>query len=243
MQPLPYCGSPPLPSAVPWNADPVLAGLLLLAAAALLYLCAQAPRDALRAAAGWAIAALALLSPLCSLSVALFSARVLQHLLLTLVAAPLLAFAFSARRRHVGSATSAFAITLWAWHLPGPYVATFFSSWLYWLMQASLLGSAVWLFVALRRAAMQQPWLAGLAALLTAVHMSLLGALLTLAPWPLFAAVHRPEATLPWHLTPLQDQQLGGLLMWVPGGVLFGICCAAILLAAMRPGGPAIEAP
>jgi putative membrane protein len=49
--------------------------------------------------------------------------------------------------------------------------------------------------------------------------MSLLGALLTFAPHPLFA----PHAltTEPWGLTPLADQQLGGAIMWGPGGLLF----------------------
>jgi len=53
----------------------------------------------------------------------------------------------------------------------------------------------------------------------TAAHCSALGALLTFSTvlwYPAYA-----ERTQLWHLTPLQDQQLGGLLMWVPSGLVF----------------------
>ena len=61
------------------------------------------------------------------------------------------------------------------------------------------------------------------------------GALLTFAPRPLYA-VHAPDVTLPWGYTPLEDQQLGGLLMWVPGGLLFVLVLALGLALALRPG-------
>jgi putative membrane protein len=94
-------------------------------------------------AAGWTILCLALISPLCSLSVALFSARVGQHVVLTLVAAPLIvmgrgeaAIVWTAPRlRGLVPATTgfafalfasaAFALALWTWHVPRPYAATF----------------------------------------------------------------------------------------------------------------------
>ncbi len=47
---------------------------------------------------------------------------------------------------------------------------------------------------------------------------SLLGALLTLAPSQLFV-VHY-ATTWPWGLSPLQDQQLGGIIMWVPSEII-----------------------
>ena len=72
--------------------------------------------------------------------------------------------------------------------------------------------------------------------------MGLLGALLTLAPRPLFLAVHSAGVTSPWGLTPLADQQLGGLLMWVPGGLVFAAVCVAGLGPALRraPGAMAL---
>lgn len=78
---------------MPWNLD----AALILALGALLALGwgRAASRPALLAAA--AVLAAAMLSPLCGLAVGLFSARVAQHLLLLLVAAPLLALAFFPR--------------------------------------------------------------------------------------------------------------------------------------------------
>ena len=49
--------------------------------------------------------------------------------------------------------------------------------------------------------------------------MSLLGAVLTFAPSPLYAP--HLLTTAAWGLRPLDDQQLGGVLMWVPAGVIF----------------------
>ncbi len=57
--------------------------------------------------------------------------------------------------------------------------------------------------------------------------MGMLGAILTFAPVPLYAA--HAVAPFLWGLTPLQDQQLGGLIMWVPAGVPYA--AAAIVVA------------
>ena len=86
-------------------------------------------------------------SPLCALSSALFSVRVLHHVLLIAAVAPLLALAFPQRR--AGSPplvvlVAAHAVILWLWHTPGPYAWGLASVPAYWLMQISLLGSA-WL--------------------------------------------------------------------------------------------------
>jgi len=230
---LPYCGAPPAPGGVVWNADPIL-GAVLLAMAIPALLHAGREGRILPAAAGWSLLALLLISPLCNLSVALFSARVLQHLLLTLVAAPLIAMALPARGRRQqvrGSAMVlaplAFALAFWLWHLPAPYAATFHSHAIYWVMQASLVASAVWLWHVLLMEARHRAPAVIFSGIATAAQGGLLGALLTLAPRPLFA-VHLGTTTA-WGLTPLEDQQLGGLLMWVPGGMAF----AGITLAAM----------
>jgi putative membrane protein len=63
----------------------------------------------------------------------------------------------------------------------------------------------------------------------SSVQMGFLGALITLAS----RAVYTPHAltTAAWGLTPLQDQQLGGLIMWVPGCLVF----LAFALLAMAP--------
>ena len=227
----PYCGTPPLPGGVAWTLDPVLIGVL--AAALLAAWPAATGRRALLA--GWAVLAVRLVSPLCNLSVALFSARVAQHLGLLALAAPLLALALPARPPRpaaLAAAALGFAFALWAWHLPGPYALTFRSDLAYWAMQGSLLGSATWLWHGLLRGAAARPDLAFLAGVGTAAQMGGLGALLTFAPRPLF--VPHGLTTLPWGLTPLEDQQLGGLLMWVPGGLLFALVALPALALALR---------
>jgi putative membrane protein len=250
---IPYCGSPPIPGALEWNLDPVL-----LACLGALLAChawgdrkapagAAGPQRRMAFVAGWAVATLALVSPLCHLSVALFGARIGQHILLLLVAAPLVAFGRPGlilhpflpdawRRRQAGPARGAlavpvFAVLLWAWHLPGPYDATLAGDATYWAMHVSLFAAAVWLWRALLDA--DHPHSALLAGAGTAVQMGLLGALLTLAPTPLFEA--HQATTWPWGLTPLEDQQLGGLLMWVPGGLLFTVASLTGVYLWLRP--------
>lgn len=236
---LPYCGLPPVPGHLAWNTDPVLIGALVVVAG--LYAWngrgPAAPSRQQRAAfyVGWALVTAALVSPLCNISVALFSARISQHVVLTLVAAPLVALGDPGRvlasllparvRDRKGRsgrlpvlAAAGFAATLWAWHLPGPYDLTLQSDLAYWAMHVTTFGSALMLWHAL--VSRVENVLSVLAAsLATSVQMSLLGGLLTLAPRPLFA----PHAgtTWPWGLSPLEDQQLGGVIMWVPGGLLF----------------------
>lgn len=233
MSGIPYCGAAPLPGGAAWNLDPVL--ITLLAAGALGTL-AAAPRRATLPLLGWAVLAAALVSPLCNLSVALFAARSGQHLLVALVAAPLLATAMS-RGRPIGTALPAFAFgaALWFWHAPLAYAATFAPDGIaYWAMHATLLGSAVWLWVALLRSMALRPEAAALAGLVTAIQMGVLGALLTFAPRALYAE-HVEGVTLAWGLSVLEDQQLGGLLMWVPGGLLLGAVLAAGMARLLKP--------
>jgi protoporphyrinogen IX oxidase len=58
------------------------------------------------------------------------------------------------------------------------------------------------------------------------VQMALLGALLTFAPVPLYD-LHQ-TAPLAWGMTPLSDQQLAGLIMWVPGGLPYAVAGAIV---------------
>jgi putative membrane protein len=66
----------------------------------------------------------------------------------------------------------------------------------------------------------------------TTVHMSLLGALLTFAPkvWYPSYAVTAPW----WHLTGLEDQQLGGLIMWIPAGTVLLIVTLFLMARWMK---------
>lgn len=241
--PVPYCGAAPLPGGAGWNLDPALAAVLL-ASLALAWRPAGRGGDRRALLAGWALLAAALISPLCQLSVALFSARVGQHLLVLLGAAPLLAVGLRLPRAaaapgSLAAGAACFAVVLWAWHLPGPYAATFRSGAVYWAMHVSLLAAAVWLWRGLLVGAAARPEAALFAGLATAAQTGALGAFLTFAPRPLFS----PHAltTLPWGFTQLEDQQLGGLLMWVPGGIAFAAVSLAALAAALRPGAAAVR--
>lgn len=225
MTSLPYCGAPPDPGELlsRFNLDPVLIVALALLAGAHLRWLGRAGHPWRAAAAGWGLAAFALLSPLCALSVSLFSARIGQHMLLALVAAPLIALGLPRRGdpsgRVIAANAAAFAVALWFWHMPGPYLATFRSDWVYWTMHITLSGSALllWRDLVQHRAAGGLGVLAAGAA--TSVQMGLLGAILTFATVPLFP-VHFATAPV-WGFSPLGDQQLGGLLMWVPGMLFF----------------------
>jgi cytochrome c oxidase assembly factor CtaG len=55
-----------------------------------------------------------------------------------------------------------------------------------------------------------------------------LAALLTLSPTALYS-VHA-NTTVPWHLTPLEDQQLAGAIMWVPGGLIYAVAALILLV-------------
>lgn len=205
---IPYCGPAPLPQGwmQDWNLDPmVILPLLMLTAWGL-------ARREMRILAAAGVLAVAFVSPLCALSTALFSARVLHHLLLIAAAAPLIAAALPWRAGRASQAAFLIhAAVLWLWHAPGPYAWALASVPGYWLMEATLTLAAVWLWqVALRAApGVGIALLAG-----TTMQMGLLGALLVFAGRPLFAP--HLATTEPFGLSALEDQQLAGLLMWVP---------------------------
>ncbi|HEU4820110.1 MAG TPA: cytochrome c oxidase assembly protein [Qipengyuania sp.] len=177
-----------------------------------------------------AIAVLLFVSPFCALSSALFSARVAHHVLLTAVAAPLAIYALPlGKLRWPGSLsmwTGLQALTFWVWHAPAVYGAALSSDLVYWAMQLSLLGTAMGFWAAVRRASAPS---AVAALLFSTVQMGLLGALITFAGAPLYAPHY--FTTMAWGYTPLEDQQLAGLIMWAPSAALY---LAAALLVAGR---------
>jgi putative membrane protein len=215
-----YCGPPPLPDSLltSFNLDPVLLAALLLLGVAM--------RGSGAGLMATAVLAVAFVSPLCALSAALFSARVVHHVLLVAVAAPLLASALPARRPEpLGLPLAAAAVILWVSHAPPVYDAALANVLLYWLMQVSLLASAVvfWRAVLAPGRAPVEPFAAVVAAF---AAMGLLGALLTFAPAPLYAA--HATAPLAFGLTPLDDQRLAGLLMWVPAGTPYAVVAGLV---------------
>jgi putative membrane protein len=222
---VPYCGEAPGPEVwlSRWNLDPVLGAVLLLAALALWRMPVGSdatPRRRLSLRGAWALAVVLYVSPLCALSSAFFTVRVIHHLALVLVMAPLLVFGLEPwlRRLPVSlwSATAIATVVFWIWHAPAPYAAALSSDGIYALMQGTLLASAMAFWLAVRRAA---PAAAMGAVLVTTVWMGLLGALITFAGRPLYPP-HFASA-LSWGVAPLEDQQLAGITMWAPGSIAY----------------------
>ena len=227
-----YCGPAPTPEslAVAWNAD--LVAIALCAVLAGLHL---ATRKRGRGPLAISVVLLLLLfvSPLCALTVALFSARAAHHVVLIAGVAPLLALAFAPRcgeapRFSPTLLAGAHAAILWFWHAPEVYAAAVVNPFLYWLMQGSLLGSAFLLWRGVF--GLRDPGPALFALLATIVQMGMLGALLTFARQPLYAPHFL--TTDAFGLLPLDDQQLAGIIMWVPAALPYVI--AGLILLAMR---------
>ncbi len=240
MQIEPYCGSAPAPQDLlfRWNMDPVLlAALGLIGVLLWRQIRVQAVGGSRTGRhAGWEAGLLmvllfvAFISPLCALSSALFSARALHHVILISLAAPLAARLLPEdaplldRIPPWGSFVAHTAI-LWAWHLPGPYRWALSGSGPYWIMEFPLLVTAALLWRDIlhpRRVGIGLGVCAG-----TLLQMSLLGAILAFASTPLFAPHFLTTET--YGLSPLEDQQLAGLLMWVPASLPY---VAAFLLKA-----------
>ncbi len=216
-----YCGAPPHPYdwLERWNFDPLLLAALGITTA--IAVRSPHPRSALASLVALTVA---FVSPLCALSVALFSARAVHHVLLVAVAAPLAALALPERgSRHLGIAFVVSTATLWLWHLPTLYDWALRDTPIYWLMQLSLLGTALWFWRALFAA---PPVTASMVAILAMAQMGMLGALLTFARSPLYAS--HTASTLPWGLEQVADQQLAGLVMWVPGVIPYALATALI---------------
>ena len=200
-------------------------------------------------ASGMLLMAIALVSPLDALGSALFAAHMAQHEVMIVLAAPLLILgtpvvpmlwalpigwrrrlgAWSRRylRRGWRFATRpevAFVLHLLAvvvWHVPALYQATLGSDVIHALQHASFVGTALLFWWSMLGGGAHQRARYGAAVLClfgTALYGSALGALLTFASAPWYPAYG--SWPLVWGLTPLEDQQLGGLIMWIPAGVV-----------------------
>jgi putative membrane protein len=199
---------------------------------------------------GWLALVLALVSPLHPWGEVLFSAHMTQHEILMLVAAPLFVLSrpFVATlwamprnlRKSVNGAiktnsvqsawhfvTNPFAawlihaLALWTWHIPFLFQATLKSDLVHTLQHMSFFLSALlfwWAIMASPRGAVSYG--AGVLYLFTtSVHSGLLGVFLTLTT-KLWYPVYE-KSTASWGLTPIEDQQIGGLIMWIPAGVVY----------------------
>lgn len=242
-----------------WNLDPtILLGLLAIGGG---YLYLTGP---LRQRHAWsnvgptfrqrafyflalATLAVALITPLDAIGDDyLFSAHMVQHMLLTVVFPPLFLLGIpgwllrpALRRpwvrrvaRVFTNAPVAFAILafalfnadFWLWHLPALYDATLSNEALHIFEHFTFLATGVlnW-FPILSPIPDELPRLPGphqiVYLFLSCQPMVALGALFTFASQPLYA----PYVAAPriFGLSPLTDQQLGGLIMWIPGSLVY----------------------
>jgi putative membrane protein len=256
---LAHSGRPPAPHDLwgAWNLDPALILGAGVAAWAYRRGCSSGrdPVDIWRArcfAAALVAIGVALVSPLDAASGALASAHMVQHVLLLLVAAPLLALSAPSTallrgspavvrraggrwRRRLGLTRGNLRLlrhpvavwllhvtTLWFWHAAVPYDAALHHRLLHVLEHASFLVTALlfWRVVIGARAADRVP--NGFGVLLVfamAMQSVFLSALLTFAREPWYSGY--ATTTAAWHLEPLADQQLAGVIMWIPAGLVY----------------------
>ncbi|HET9669044.1 MAG TPA: cytochrome c oxidase assembly protein [Casimicrobiaceae bacterium] len=220
--------------------------------------------DVARFALGMVVLGAALLSPIDAVADRSFAMHMLEHEMLMVLAAPLFvvsrpleafAWALAPRARHATtmalraspiralwratttpvSATAVHALALWVWHLPVLFAAALASESVHVLQHACFFGSALAFWWAMFGGASRKAGVVSLACLFaTMLHTSALGALLTFAPSAWYVATDAPRL---FALTSLEDQQLGGLIMWVPGGlayVVVGLAIVATWLATPR---------
>lgn len=198
-----------------------------------------------------AATALALFSPIDTVGEALFSVHMVQHLVLMMVAAPLFVLGDPMMaclwalpvhtRRTVGAwwrrsvrlravwgtstrpvvAWIAHVATLWLWHMPALYERALLDERIHVVEHASFFVTALLFWWPLLRPHGRRPHAPVAIAYLFAATLqgTILGALITLARHPWYT-VHY-GTTQAWGLSPLEDQQLAGLIMWVPAGLLY----------------------
>ena len=224
--------------------------------------------EALTFSAGLAVLALMIALPLHAWGRLRFAPHMLEHELLTVVAAPLLAagrpgvpyllaLPLSWRRRlavwiagdgvrrswrllcNPGVAWALHGATLWLWHAPPLFEAALASEAVHHLQHLTLLITALlfWASLMPRRADNTTRVVAVFSLFTTTMHSTLLGALLTLSPTVWYASYAGGAGA--GGLSALEDQQLAGLIMWVPAGLVYLAAALALLGASLRDDGPA----
>ncbi len=234
-----------------WTWNPVAIAGLVMALVAFVW------RFGLRAQIGFVVLAastflFALVSPLQALANGyLFSAHMLQHavLLLAVPAFCLLALPRNSEQprlprlaRHPVTGWICGVGAMWLWHVPNLCNASATSPWVYTTQTVSLLlcGGIFWYQILAPNERDRLPPPKAILYLFTAcVACSMLGIILTISPVIVCSAYQHPVDRLgmlntirqSWGMTPEKDQQLGGLLMWVPMCVVY---VSAILVQCAR---------
>jgi len=211
---------------------------------------------------GWLVLAAGLLSPLHAASEELFSAHMIQHELLMVVSAPLFALSrplpvmldgvpkiwrpdieaiidrASVRRawQRATRPLDAWLIhgtIIWVWHIPALFQATLVYDAVHAAQHLSFFLSAYLFWTSLAdEHAPERGGVAILSLFTTAVHTGVLGALISFARHPWYPAYATRAAA--WHMTALADQQLAGLIMWIPASVVYLIAALVMMRRWLR---------
>lgn len=211
-------------------------------------------------AAGWLALVASVLPPLDSYAVRLFSVHMAQHELMMLVGAPLVTIgrplpiclwgvpdrwrpaAAQALQHHWTLngwraltipvvAWALHGLTLWIWHLPALYDAAVASEGIHALQHAMFVGTSVlfWYGLIYGRYGRVGYGAGVFYVFTTIIHTGILGALVTLASSPLYPIYKAPTAAL--GIDPISDQQVAGLVMWVPAGIVLTFLGLALFAA------------
>jgi putative membrane protein len=258
-----------------WTLDPPILAALALSLAAFaagwLRLRRRSTRGAPRLmrrglvfASGWLVLAGAVVSPLHAAGERSFSAHMVEHELLMLVAAPLLVlaeplgimlWALPARGRQAAAAVAraapvrqawaaltdplvaslAQASALWVWHAPALFDRALSSPGWHIAQHLSFLVSALLFWTAVLPGRVARPGVAVLCLFATSVVSGALGAMMAFAQSPWYPGYAR-LGLAPFGLSPLEDQQLAGLLMWVPGGLVHALAALYAMSRLLQPG-------
>ena len=260
--------------ALGWNWDPWILMSLFLASAGYLVGLLRIPasvrtvlfgaRRYLSFAAGIASLFIVLISPLDGLDDELFSAHMVQHMVLMLVAPPLLvsgrptlawlwAFPLSTRRmmgriwvktrlgnylHRIFTPTVVWILcsaALWFWHLPAPFAWSLASEPIHALEHICFFATSLMFWSLVLEPISKRRIGYGITIVFVmtfGLQMGLLGALLTFAGHPLYAAYF--QTTEHWGLSPLEDQQVGGLSMWIPASLVHLATLGALVTSWMR---------
>jgi len=209
---------------------------------------------------GWFALVVAVAPPMDRAAAGLFSAHMAQHELLMLIGAPLVIvgrpivpwlFALPDRWRPAagrGLQTSWISrawqalttpvvawvlhgLAIWVWHLPALYQAAVRNEGIHAFQHATFVGTAVlfWWGLVYGRYGRAAYGASALYVFLTSVHTGILGALFTLSTGPFYPlyATRAAEAGV----DAVADQQLGGLYMWIPAGIVLTVFGLALLVA------------
>jgi putative membrane protein len=211
-------------------------------------------------AAGWLVLTAALVTPLHEAGERSFAAHMLEHELLMLVAAPLLvmsrpigialwAFPQGVRRalaafgHGIGGAWRALtapltatllqAAMLWLWHAPRLFDLALADPGWHVVQHLCFLGSALLFWWSVLHGRDRRLGVRVGCLFFTAIVSGALGALMAFSSSPWYAG-YAASGLDAFGLTPVEDQQLAGLLMWIPGGLVHAI--AGLALVARRLG-------